>query len=345
MSGLFKEGGPHRIRKTGPDEYSMSIEIPMDTDGLVGRKCPEESCSPGYFKVKPGTGITDGQEEAFCPYCRNSDSAGKFLTKAQLQYAKDLMFREVHKGISGMLEKSLGLGPSRKKRYGDGFLSMELSFEPGRLPSVRPPVEEELRRDLTCPRCGLEHAVFGLAVWCPDCGADIFITHVEREFSVVTQMLEDLDRRYEVLGSRIAARDIENALEDTVSIFEAALRAMTKRYLRRLGHPEEEIMEILRKRIGNRYQNIGLAAEVGERELKIRLFEGIDDGDVETLRQTFEKRHPITHNLGVVDRKYLDKVRSGELEGREVRVTVKEIEKAMSICTEALRNLHLRLFP
>ncbi len=63
MSDLFMPGGPHNIKRTGPDQYSMSISLPKDTDGMHARECPSEVCSPAYFKVKPGTGITQGQSE------------------------------------------------------------------------------------------------------------------------------------------------------------------------------------------------------------------------------------------------------------------------------------------
>jgi hypothetical protein len=322
----------------------MSIEIPKDADGLVGRECQNANCSPGYFKVKPGTGITVGQEKAYCPYCLYEDNPSNFRTEAQVKYAKDLVIREAHKGINETIESALGLGPSRKKRFGGDFFSIEMSYKPGSLPHVWPPMEEELRRDLVCPKCGLEHAVFGLATWCPDCGSDIFMSHVEREFAVVRHMLGDIERRHNQLGARVAARDVENALEDTVSIFEAALRAMTRRYFRYSGLSESEIEDALRKRIANKYQNVQLAAEVCKREFGLDLFDGYDGKEVEQLRMTFGKRHPITHNLGIVDRKYLEKARSGEPEGRDVRVTAQEVESAIMVSLQVLQKLHSRLF-
>ena len=165
-NGIFGEGGPHKIKRSGQDEYTMSVRIPTDTDGLVGRECPNSSCSPGYFKVKLGTGITDGHVEAYCPYCRQADEPSGFMTKSQAEYAKNVVLREAEKGISNMFENALALGPSRKKRFGEGPISMEISYKPGHLSPARPPIEEELRRDVTCPNCGLEHAVFGLANWC-----------------------------------------------------------------------------------------------------------------------------------------------------------------------------------
>jgi len=343
-SEIFKEGGPHNIKRSGQDEYTMSVRIPTDADGLVGRECPDSSCSPGYFKVKLGTGITEGQVETYCPYCRQADEPGGFMTKSQVEYAKNVVLREAEEGISNVFENALALGPSRKKRFGKGPISMEISYKPGHLSPVRPPVEEELRRDVTCPKCGLEHAVFGLANWCPDCGSDIFLVHVDKEFEAVRNMLGDVKRRHKQLGARVAVRDVENALEDIVSIFEAALRAMTRRHLKNTGISDEDLEDMLKKRIGNRYQNVQLAAEVSLHELGVELFKDCDKGEVQTFRLTFEKRHPITHNLGVVDRKYLEKVRSGELEGRDVPVTVEEIESAIKFSSRVLQKLHSHLF-
>ena len=63
------------------------------------------------------------------------------------------------------------------------------------------------------------------------------------------------------------------------------------------------------------------------------------------LRVTFEKRHPITHNLGLVDRKYLRKVRSGELQGRDVRVTADDVSRATELTTRVLGNIYKQAFP
>jgi hypothetical protein len=341
---FFREGGPHKIRRTGPDEFSMSISVPTDEGGFLGRECPSESCSPGYFKVKLGTGITGGQTEAFCPYCRHRDEPSGFTTESQLQFAKDVVMREAHGSVQKMIDDALGLGPSRRKKFGGGMISMELSYKPGHLPVVRRPVEEELRRDVVCPGCGLAHAVFGLATWCADCGADVFLTHVRTELDSVTAMLGDVDRRRETLGARVAARDIENCLEDVVSIFEAAVRALVRRRLRDDGVSETEV-EDFRKKIGNRFQSIERTSEWMKEYLRVDPFQGLPPEDVKTLALTFEKRHPITHNLGIVDRKYLDKVLSGDLEGRDVPVTVDEIQRAVGLCLAVLAQVHRTLFP
>jgi len=343
MSELIRPGGPHNIKRNGPDQYSMTISIPKDADGMIARECPSKVCSPAYFKVKPGTGIVQGQNEAFCPYCFLKDEPNNFTTKRQIEYAKELATREVIDGVDRMITDALDLGPSGEKTLGGGLLSLKISYKAGSKPPIWRPFEEVLRRDLICPKCSLDHAVFGIATWCPDCGSDIFLTHVLKEYQVVRLILSDVENRRERLGARVAARDIENALEDTVSIFEAVLRAATRRHLR-ATFSSEETEDILKKRIANKYQSITLAGDVAQQEFGVSLFSILSTDEYETLKFIFEKRHPITHNLGIVDRKYLDRVASGELEGRDIRVSIEEVSQAIDLSLKVLNDFYPKVF-
>jgi len=343
MDSLFETGGPHNIKRIGPHKIEMSITIPPDADGYVGRACPEEECSPGYFKVKPGTGITNGHSLAYCPYCQKSTKPTGFHTEAQRNYAVKVLENEALKGVDRMLANTLGLGSGRRKTLGGGLFSIEMSLKTPIRQSISRPLEEELRRDICCPNCGLNHAVFGLATWCPDCGTDIFLVHVEAEYSVIKTMLSDVDRRREQLGPRVAAKDMENCLEDTVSIYEAVLRAMVIRFLKMQGVTEDGVLDKMKK-IGNAFQSIRRSEEKFRTELSLALYEEIDPQDVERLSNIFEKRHPIAHNLGVVDRKYIEKMRAAESEGKEIRVSADEILFAISALTKIFGSLHRRVF-
>jgi len=313
--GLFREGGEHHIQDLGNDQYSMSVTIPTDEDGHMARECPSQECSPGYFKITPGTGIQSSQSVAYCPYCRHEAEPNDFATQEQIRYAKDMALREAHKGVNNMIRDAFGLGLSGKKKLGGGIFSMEISHKPGPLPYVHRPFEEEVRRDVVCPHCTLNQTVFGLATWCADCGEDIFLTHIEAELAVTRLMLEDVERRQTQLGKRVAAKDLENCLEDAVSIFEAAMRLIARRAMIARGKSSEQI-EACFKKLGNAFQNIDRAQKEVYSIFGQDLFE---ESTSEKLKAAFEKRHPIAHNLGVIDRKYM------EQEGREVRLTTNEI--------------------
>lgn len=342
---IFRRGGPHNIRKTGHDKYTIQIELPTDAIGMTARECTQVGCSPGAFKVKFGTGLSGPQPEAFCPYCKASADPQNFATREQLRYAKDIAMSEARDGVERMIKDALGLGSTGKKKLGGGMVSMEMSFKPGHRPPVRRPWEEQLRRDVTCPKCTLEHAVYGLAVWCPDCGGDIFVTHVETESRVLCAMLNDVERRNAELGPRVAARDIENGLEDVVSIFEAAMKAMARRRLLANGDAPECVDAAMAKRVRNRFQSYEGAVEVLDQLFGFDLTTVSEPTSIERFRRTLEKRHPITHNLGIVDRKYLEKVRTGEAEGRDVNLDEQEVLSSLDTALHLVRGVHAGLFP
>lgn len=340
---LFKEGGELNATRVGVDQYQLSIKIPADADGRMARECRDPDCSPGYFKVKTGTGITGDHQVAYCPYCRHQDEPANFYSSEQLRYAKDMVLREAHAGVSQMIKDSLGLGSNGSRKFGGGFITMEMNLTEGDKPSVHRPLEEEVRRDVACLHCGLDQSVYGLATWCADCGNDIFLVHVDAEFSVVRAMLSDIDRRRDILGVRIAAKDIENCLEDTVSILEAAQRALVRRHLTALGKSNEEI-ERFSKKVGSSFQSLKRSAEVLQSEFGVLLLDCLSEQESEALGSTLDKRHPITHNLGVIDRKYLERARTNEDEGKEVLVTVEEINSAMIASMRLLEFVHAKLF-
>ena len=341
---LFREGGPLQAKKTGQDQYSMSVSIPKDEDGRSARECPNHECSPGYFKVTPGTGITGGQTIAYCPYCRKSAEPSDFHTKEQIRYAKELVAREAKIGIERAMREALGLGSGGKRRLVDGLISVDLEMTSSPPSHVWRPYEDILRRDLICPHCTLDHSVYGFGIWCPDCGKDIFTAHVQGEIRVIESIVGDIDRRKKELGARVAARDLENSLEDLVSIFEATLKMEIRRHRKSKGDGDDAIDAIMKK-VGSRLQSVSNAVSIIPEFCDGHLLCALDCEDQKKLDRVFQKRHPITHNLGVVDRKYIDKVRSGEAEGTEVRVEKTEILETAKITHRILSEFHNNLFP
>ncbi len=344
MSKLFKEGGPYGIRRVGADKYKFSVPI-QTQEGWIARECRDAQCSPGYFKVRLGTGILGEQTEAFCPYCRTSGEPLDFATKEQVRYVVDIAKREAERAVDKLLDKKLGLGPSGRKTFGAGLLSMSIHKKKGTSASpVRPPVEETLRRDVRCPSCGLEQSVYGLGTWCADCGADIMLSHVEAELQIIRAMLSDIERRKEGLGARVASKDLENCLEDLVSVFETVLRTSLRRWrIERSGEAAAMADEAIRK-IGNAFQSVRRANDIYGSTAGVTFAVLVSPDEYEELAAILEKRHPITHNLGQADKRYLERTKGRGKEGRDVLVLKPEIERAIDLCSKLFQALHGKLF-
>jgi hypothetical protein len=318
----------------------VSVSIPTDGTGLIPRECPDvPSCVPGYFRVKDGTGIVDpAYDKRFCPYCGKEAQPDHFFTPGQVKHAESVAFREAHGMFDELLRRELGLDRRGRRKISEGFLEVSMELKPSTPPPIKYPSEDEVRRDLTCQHCSLEHAVFGLAIWCPDCGQDIFLSHVDAEIEVINRILADVPGRRERLGRRVAIRDIENALEDLVSLFEGVLKFVTRRSIERTSG--KEAADNALKGIRNRFQNPDRAAELLVDFLDVELFAGVEEEERKAFTRTLGKRHPITHNLGVADPAYMARSDSWVREGRDVSVSVDEVVAACRIAQGVFTNLY-----
>ena len=343
---LLRSDGSMDVERTAPGQFRATISLPLDEEGMLARECPAEECSPAYFKIDASDEDKLRDGEIHCPYCRHADGLDQFATSDQVAYAKSLVTRNAHEGIERMMQDALGMGSSGSKTIGGGLLSVKMSMTSPPRPAATPPQDEEVRRDIACSECGLKHAVFGLAVWCPSCGADVFLVHVDAELDVLSACIDASSERREELGHRVGARDLENALEDIVSVFEAAMKFITRRHLVAQGLSEEDADTRIKSNVGNSFQNIQKSTARCQDTLGGHdLLGSMAAADVSFLESVFEKRHPLTHNLGVIDKRYLHNARSGELPGREIRVTDKELSYTLGLVRAFLQGVYSSLFP
>jgi hypothetical protein len=161
--------------------------------------------------------------------------------------------------------------------------------------------------------------------------------------NVITQILSDVDRRRELFGGRVAVKDLENCLEDVVSIFEAVLKLISQRMLACINASVDE-KEKFFKRLRNKFQNPINADSIFAEKFDIEIFKEVGKSAKSHLSEIFSKRHPITHNLGIVDRKYIERSSDTAKEGTEIMVDAAEIKEAIGIIKRVfqyVRNLVL----
>ena len=98
------------------------------------------------------------------------------------------------------------------------------------------------------------------------------------------------------------------------------------------------------RRHRNAFQNPERAAEILRDELGVDLFGSIGHEGEDAVSKIFQKRHAITHNLGVVDRKYLEHGSATGGLGREVPLTAEEVGRTVDHVGRVLTGIYKGLY-
>jgi len=185
---------------------TFTIQLPIDGNGLVGRQCTKNDCGK-YFKIKPGTGLPK-PTQAFCPYCGHADDPSDFVTDEQKEYMLSVVGNQVMAEAAQQLKKHEFNIPARGA-FGIGF-SLKISHTPE---PIRYVVEREIETSLTCDRCALDYAIYGVFAFCPDCGSHNSLQILRKNIEVISKLM----RLGQDADADVAEHLISDALENAVS--------------------------------------------------------------------------------------------------------------------------------
>jgi hypothetical protein len=336
----------YRKGTTSKGHTQFSVPLLPDEDGFFGRECPNEDCDTKYFKI--GRTIPEGmkdaaedfsQAELTCPYCGTVENMQRFFTQAQVDWIKSMMIRDVQKAFGDMLENAFR--PLRKNR--GGMISVSVEVKRGSLPSVRYYLEEKLKQEVRCDKCGFRYAIYGVSFHCPLCGRGSLTQHLARSGATVRILAEEADRVSGEHGSDVGDRMLGNALEDVISLFEGFLKH-AYRYAIRKRESKENADKLIQK-IKVNFQRLSGAEEFFRNDLGIEIFSAVSAHEREMLEASFSKRHVLTHNLGLVDEKYKDQARAWERTGAEIQLAASEVLQALAIVTRVVEGTIQRVLP
>ena len=283
------------------------ISVPMQPaeDGYWGRECPMETCE-GYFKVTPGTGIT-GPGPCHCPYCGYSGDNNQFWTKEQNEYALSYVRRQV----TDALRKDLKAAEFEIKPKGAFGIGISMKLQEGPPHPIQYYREKELETEVVCNNCTLRFAIYGVFGWCPDCGIHNSVQILSKNFELASKELA----LAEAADKELADHLIGDALENVVSAFDGFGREIS-----------------LRKGKEIRFQSLS-----GARRNVLEAF-GFDFSDVlapddwEYISRMFQKRHLLSHKMGVIDDDYVQKANDpGATLGRKITITRDEVETSIRL--------------
>ncbi len=265
----------------------FSISLPPDEEGLVGRECPVTECE-GYFKIQFGTGLKGKDLPCHCPYCGHEAGHNKFFTKEQVEYARSVVLNKVTDAFLKDL-KSLEFNHPPRSSFGIG-ISMKVTGRPRPIRHYR---EKKLETEVVCDQCTLRYTIYGVFGYCPDCGVHNSLQILNKNLDLVEKLLEVAKTQ----NAAIAQNLIENALEDCVSAFDGFGRETCRVFSSKAARPEKPI-EI-------RFQNISNARERVHELFAIDFASSLASNDWMKVQRAFQKRHLLSHKMGVVDEAYL----------------------------------------
>ena len=304
----MKKFDAKHLQSLGSD---FTVPVPRDDGGYIGRECPNQDCL-GYFKIVPGTGLP-GDVPCHCPYCGHTDDSNNFFTQAQIEYGKSVVLNKVSDALLKDLKK-LEFNYPPRGMFGIG-LSMKVT---GTAAPIRTYRELDLETEVVCDKCTLKYAVYGVFAFCPDCGA-------HNSLQIFTKTLEVIRKQILLARSHpdMAEMMIADALENGVSAFDGfgrkvfELRSATAAS----GKPGTVSFQSL---AGSRKR---LLSEFG-----IDMSQAIPPADWDFACRCFQKRHLLSHKMGVVDDEYIQATNdSTAIVGRKVRLDEHEVERLCNI--------------
>lgn len=300
----------------------IMVSLPTDEHGYIGRECPNDVCK-GYFKIVNGTGLK-GITDCNCPYCGNTADQKEFFTPEQIEYVKSVAIRKFKDAlVKDLKEFEFDIRP--KGGFGIGI---SMKVEPGRQHPIRWYRERTLETHIECSNCTLKYAVYGVFAFCPDCQQHNSLQILNKNLELAAKMLD----MAATSDAEIAERLIENALEDCVSAFDGFGREICRVCANKATEPAKAEKISFQNLEGVKQSLIGifgidLSAALSVEEWKMAI-------------RGFQKRHLLSHKMGVVDEEY--KRKSGDAKavvGRKIIVSADEVRELIGVISKLAKSI------
>lgn len=287
------------------DLINISIDIPLDENGMLGRECNE--CKR-YFKLKPGTGLQTTY--CHCPYCDYEGESDTFWTEAQIKYAESMAmnqaFKMVIKPSMDQLFKSFKDLERRSKnsllQFKVKVSGKEISFP------VKYYTEQDIETTIECNNCGLIFSVYGVFARCPDCSE-------LNAFLIYKKSLEIIQKQYEIsqkpeIPTVLKDQTLVSVLNSAISVFDSLGKELRKR------KPDKYPLKPK-----NLFQNL--------RVLNTSIGEIISNqlSNYSRLDLMFQVRHIYEHNMGVIDEDFIKALPEySDYVGRKYKISENDVK-------------------
>ncbi len=288
----------------------VPISIRPDDEGFTGRECPNKQCL-GYFKIEFGTGLKGEGLPCHCPYCGHTAPQEQFWTKEQIEYAKSVAMREISDEFVKEFKK-LDFDIPARGAFGIGF---SMKVKPGRRYPIRHYREKRLETEVVCNCCTLRYAIYGVFGHCPDCGIHNSPQILEKNLDLAAK---EVELAGQLESADLAEYLIADALKNVVSAFDG--------FGRETCRVRAEVSASPREAESVSFQNLDGARRRVQDLFAVDLADALDADEWGFACRCFQKRHLLSHKMGVMDEAYFEA--TGDLEavvGRKVPVKSDEV--------------------
>lgn len=296
------------------------VELPTDSNGLTSRECP--SCE-SVFKIKFGTGLTEDNLPFHCPYCGHQGNVDEFHTKDQVKFAESIVMNK----LMGALDKDLRKWGNDLERSTKNSL-IQLKIDIKRQPqAIHYYMESELETFVTCEECTLEYSIYGVFAYCPDCGTHNSLQILDKNMELINKMMEFAEKSED---QELSEYLIMDGLENAISAFDGFGRAVCFAFSKKATNEDQA------KSLS--FQSISSARERVLSLFEVDFITTLSHQEWGTVKRCFQKRHLITHKLGVIDKDYIVKADDPTaVLGRKVTVSQNEVLE-LSILLKKISN-------
>ncbi len=287
------------------DELKIPVQIPLDDEGMLGRKCQE--CKR-YFKLKPGTGLPT--DRCHCPYCEYEGNSDTFWTPAQIEYVQSIaMNQALTQVIRPSLDKLSRTFKELERKTRNTLI--QFKFKESRnsfsIP-VKYYTEKELETEIVCDNCGLVFSIYGVFASCPDCNQ-------LNAFLIYTKSIEVTKKQLDIFSKPDLPKEIQEKslvfiLSSCISAFDGLGKELKKR--KPTAYPDQP---------KNLFQNL-FKLNIG-----LNNFIGKNHSNLPFLIKMFQVRHIYEHNMGVIDDDFVKKLsKYNDFIGRKYLLSTNELQ-------------------
>jgi Zn finger protein HypA/HybF involved in hydrogenase expression len=292
---------------------NVSVTIPLDENGMMGRECLE--CKQ-YFKLKPGTGLET--DYCHCPYCDYEGNADTFWTQAQLEYAQSIAMQQAfNKIIKPQLNKLTNSFKQLERNSTNSFIQFKVKTTGD---NIRLPIkyysESELETNLTCDNCRLDFAIYGVFSNCPDCNKTNAFLIYEKSIEVIKKKLAIFSKPE--IPDDIIEISLSSVLTSLISAFDGLGKELRNKKPDHYPSKPRNLFQsiyVLNEKMDNLISN--------------------NHSNFNGLIKYFQIRHIFEHNMGVVDSDCVKKVPElSNLSGRKYKLTIMELDEFIKLMSE-----------